>query len=69
MQLELEKIKELKIKAMFQLEFFLTNRLQSNDSKQFKFVQTLSFWLLDYIKFNIKSISAAMLSRQTSGIE
>ena len=51
MQLELEKIKELKIKAMFQLEFFLTNRLQSNDSKQFKFVQTLSFWLLDYIKF------------------
>ena len=51
MQLDLSKIAEIKANAMLQLENFLTKRLESSDIKQTKFVQTMSFWLLDYIKF------------------
>ena len=51
MHLDVSKIAEIKANAMFQLENFLTKRLESSDIKQTKLVQTMSFWLLDYIKF------------------
>lgn len=51
MHLDVSKIAEIKANAMFQLENFLTKRLESSDIKQTKLVQTMSFWLLDYIRF------------------
>lgn len=51
MHLDVSRIAEIKANAMFQLENFLTKRLESSDIKQTKLVQTMSFWLLDYIRF------------------
>ena len=50
MLLHTEKIKELKENALLSLEHFLLKRIISNDPKNIKFVQTLSFWILDYIR-------------------
>lgn len=44
------KIKELKENALLTLEQFLLKRLKSANQKELKFVQTLSFWMLDYVR-------------------
>lgn len=50
MILTFDKIKQVKENAMLMLEQFLIKRLESNDNQQLKYVQTMSFWLLDYIR-------------------
>lgn len=50
MILDLTKIKQIKENALFRLSQFLEKRLSSADNKDIKFVQTFSFWLLDYVR-------------------
>lgn len=50
MILDLTKIKQVKENALFRLSQFLEKRLSSADNKDIKFVQTFSFWLLDYVR-------------------
>lgn len=53
MNLSIDKIKEIRAQALLALDKFLIKRLESDDSKSVKTVQTISYWLLDYIKFLI----------------
>ena len=53
MNLSIDKVKEIKAQALLTLDKFLLKRLESGDSKSIKTVQTISYWLLDYIKFLI----------------
>lgn len=50
MQLSLDTVIQLKQNALLGLENFLLKRLESKDDKQLKIVQTMSFWILDYIR-------------------
>ena len=51
MNLGTAKITEIKANALLALDKFLTKRLNSNDEKSIKIVQTISYWILDYVKF------------------
>lgn len=53
MLLNLDAIKEIKHNAILNLESFLVNRLESKDEKQIKIAQTMSFWILDYLRFQV----------------
>lgn len=53
MNLSIDKIKEVRAQALLSVDKFLIKRLESGDSKAIKTVQTISYWLLDYIKFLI----------------
>lgn len=50
MILDKTKIKLIKEDALLVLNQFLEKRLSSPNSKNIKFVQTFSFWLLEYIR-------------------
>ena len=51
MNLGTAKITEIKANALLALDKFFTKRLNSNDEKSIKIVQTISYWILDYVKF------------------
>lgn len=51
MNLGTAKITEIKANALLALDKFLTKRLNSNDEKSIRIVQTISYWILDYVKF------------------
>lgn len=50
MKLSLDTVMQVKQNALLGLENFLLKRLESQDEKQIKIVQTMSFWILDYIR-------------------
>ena len=50
MKLSLNTVMQVKQNALLGLENFLLKRLESQDEKQIKIVQTMSFWILDYIR-------------------
>lgn len=45
MNLGTAKITEIKANALLALDKFLTKRLNSNDEKSIKIVQTISYWI------------------------
>ena len=50
MKLSLDIITQIKQNALLGIEKFLIKRLESQDEKQIKVVQTMSFWILDYVR-------------------
>lgn len=50
MLLSLDKIIDIKIRALKKLTAFLNNKLNNGNDKSIKIVQTISYWLMDYVK-------------------
>ena len=48
--LPLEKIINVKIMALEKLADFLDNKINNGNDKSLKIVQTISYWIMDYVK-------------------
>lgn len=48
--LSLEKIIDVKIRALKKLKDFLDKKLDNGNDKSIKIVQTISYWIMDYVK-------------------
>ena len=67
MQLSLDAVIQLKQNALLGLENFLLKRLESQDEKQIKIVQTMSFWILDYIRLQTYEIQQIKYKKYKRG--